>query len=71
MFASFRLWLRMFLGFDRDGFADVAPAGEVPGVGKAAALEGFYGVDFAGVCFQEYATVVGAAQQCQPRSAGE
>ena len=29
----------------RDGFAEGAPAGEVPGVGEAFALVGFYGLD--------------------------
>jgi hypothetical protein len=34
---------------DLHGFAKVAPAGKVPGVGKAGTLDGFHRLDPAGV----------------------
>ena len=46
------------LGRDRDGFADLAPAGEVPFVGEAGALFRFDGVDEAGVSLEHDALVV-------------
>jgi len=45
---------------DLDGFALVAPAGEIPGVWEAAALAGFDRLDEAGVeAFKENALAVG------------
>ena len=61
-----RGFLRRCLRFRHgDRFAEVAPAGEVPAVGKAAALVGLHRIDGAGVVLEKDAGAVGLVDQGQ------
>ena len=51
----------MRLGERRHGLADFAPAGKVPGIGEAGALDGFDGLHGAVAAFEKDALVVGGA----------
>ena len=56
---GFKSFSRGWGGWGGDGFADLAPAGEIPFVRKVAALGGFYGVDGAVDPVEEDAFAVG------------
>jgi len=56
--------------FDFGGLADFAPAGEVPCVGKAAALGGFDGLNLAILPIKENAGAVGLIDQGKTTTVG-
>ena len=56
--------------FDFGGLADFAPTGEVPCVGKAAALGGFDGLNLAILPIQEDAGAVGLIDQGKTTTVG-
>jgi len=56
--------------FDFCGLADFAPTGEVPGVGKAAALVGFDGLDLAILAIKEDAGTIGLIDQGKTTTVG-
>lgn len=56
--------------FDFGGLADFAPTGEVPGVGKAAALGGFDGLNLAILPIKEDAGAVGLIDQGETTTVG-
>jgi len=53
-----RFGLRLIL-YHRYSLADLAPAGKIPGIGKAGALIGFHRVDSAILSFKENTTSIG------------
>ena len=55
---------------DFGGLADIAPAREVPGVGKATALVGFDGLDLAILTFEEDAGAIGLIDEGEATSVG-
>ncbi len=56
--------------FDFGGLADFAPTGEVPGVGKAAALGRFDGLNLAILPIKEDAGAVGLIDQGKTTTVG-
>jgi hypothetical protein len=60
-----RFGLRLILLHDRHSFADLAPAGKIPGIGKAGALIWFHRVDSAILSFKENTTSIGILLQSQ------
>ena len=55
---------------DFGGLADIAPAREVPGVGKAAALVGFDGLDLAILAVEKDAGAVGLIDKGEATAVG-
>ncbi len=55
---------------DFGGLADIAPAREVPGVGKATALVGFDGLDLAILTVEEDAGAVGLVDEGEATAVG-
>jgi hypothetical protein len=51
--------------YHRHSLADLAPAGKIPGIGKAGALIGFYRVDSAVLFFKEDTTPIGILLKSQ------
>ena len=51
-------------------FAELAPAGEIPFVGKSTALEGLHGLDAAVAAFEEDAGAIGLVGEGEPIAAG-
>ena len=56
--------------FDFGGLADFAPTGEVPGVGKAATLVGFDGLDLAILAVEKDAGAVGLIDEGKTTTVG-
>ena len=56
--------------WDLNRFADLAPAGEIPFVGKSTALEGLHGLDAAVAPFEEDARAIGLVGEGESIAAG-